>query len=151
MIGAAVPAVPAAPTLLLDTHVWIWLVEGRPNTISAHAVALIESAADRAALRVSALSAWEVAMLIQKRRLHLARDPASWVKEALVRRGITEVRLDSTVAVTAASLPAPAPTDPADRFLIATAFTNGWTLVTRDASILAYAAAARIPVLDATP
>lgn len=143
------PALSVTPTLLLDTHIWIWLVEGTSGVISQRMVERLESAADGAALRVSAVSAWEVAMLVQKRRLHLARDPASWVNEALAKRGVTETRLNSTIAVAAASLPAPAPADPADRFLIATAFGNGWTFVTKDATILAYGAKTGIPVLDA--
>lgn len=128
---------------------WIWLVEGTPGTIPPRIIALLESAADGAALRVSAVSAWEVAMLVRKKRLRLARDPASWVNEALSKRGVAEARLKSTIAVAAASLPAPAPADPADRFLIATAFGNGWTFVTKDATILSYAAGAGISALDA--
>lgn len=143
------PATSSTPTLLLDTHMWIWLVEGTPGTIPQRIIELLESAADGAALRVSAVSAWEVAMLVRKNRLRLARDPASWVNEALSKRGVAETRLNSTIAVAAASLPAPAPADPADRFLIATAFGNGWTFVTKDAGILSYAAAAGISALDA--
>lgn len=143
------PATSSTPTLLLDTHMWIWLVEGTPGTIPPRIIALLESAADGAALRVSAVSAWEVAMLVRKKRLRLARDPASWVNEALSKRGVAEARLKSTIAVAAASLPAPAPADPADRFLIATAFGNGWTFVTKDATILSYAAGAGISALDA--
>jgi len=149
MTRVAEPPTSVTPTLLLDTHIWIWLVEGTPSTISPRIVERLESAADGAALRVSAVSAWEVAMLVQKRRLHLARDTASWVNEALTKRGVMEARLNSTIAVAAASLPAPAPADPADRFLIATAFGNGWTFVTKDATILAYAAETGIQVLDA--
>ena len=148
MTGAGTPTT-VSPMVLLDTHVWIWLVEGTPGTISERVLARLESAAGRSALRVSALSAWEVAILTRKRRLQLTRDPASWVSEAITRRGITEVRLNSAVAVAAALLPTPAPEDPADRFLLATAFSNGWTLATRDADIISYAAVAGISVLDA--
>ena len=48
--------------VLLDTHVWVWLMEGRAG-VSPEAVRLVERVGARSFLRVSVISAWEVGML----------------------------------------------------------------------------------------
>ncbi len=47
--------------LVLDTHVWIWLVAGDP-TLSAGARDAIEAAAADGSVLVPAISVWEVAV-----------------------------------------------------------------------------------------
>jgi len=59
------PKVTAGP-LVLDTHAWIWLMEGSIAELSAATIALIEQAAGRSELAISAISVWEVAMLETK-------------------------------------------------------------------------------------
>jgi PIN domain nuclease of toxin-antitoxin system len=48
---------------VLDTHVWIWVLEGVKKELSSATVSLIEVAGGNAGLAVSAISVWEVAML----------------------------------------------------------------------------------------
>lgn len=65
--------------IVLDTHAWIWWAAG-----SARLPAVARHTIDGAAsVGVCAISLWEVAMLIAKRRLELDRDPLEWVKQAL--------------------------------------------------------------------
>jgi len=65
--------------VLLDTHAWVWLLSGSPK-ISPKALKAVErSLADEAVL-LSAISPWEVAMLVSKGRLTLDRDVGEWVQ-----------------------------------------------------------------------
>ncbi len=140
----------ARETLLLDTHVWVWLVSNTMERVSASARAAIEESAARRSLRVSAISVWEVGTLARKKRLGLTMHVSAWVERGLASPGIQPVALDSEVALLSTALPGDPPADPADRFLIAKAFSYGWTLVTADAGIIRYAASQGIPLLDAT-
>lgn len=137
-------------TLLLDTHVWVWMVSNTMERVSGETRAALEEAAARRSLRVSAISVWEVGMLARKKRLALSMQLAAWVERGLAAPGIQPVPLDSNVALVSTSLPDEPPSDPADRFLLAKAFSYGWTLVTADAKIIRYAAGQGIPVLAAT-
>jgi len=49
--------------LLLDTHVWIWLVEGTAGQFGRKALRRIQRASVAGRLRVSVISVWEVAVL----------------------------------------------------------------------------------------
>lgn len=122
--------------LLLDTHVWIWLMEGSPGRLSAAVVRAIEEAAQEGNVRIHPLSVWEVGTLVRKGRLGLAGPVERWVEEALAVEGVTLTPLTSAMALEAAALPDPFPGDPVDRMLVATARILGATLVTADQRIL---------------
>ncbi len=85
--------------LLLDTHVWIWVVEGVAAELAAPAIGRIEKASDAGAIRVAAISVWEVAMLEARGRLRLALDIDEWVRQAVTAPGTQLVRLSSEIAV----------------------------------------------------
>jgi PIN domain nuclease of toxin-antitoxin system len=53
-------------TVLLDTHVWLWMAGG--ERIAPTARKLIEAAADEDGLVMSSISIWEVGMLAAMRR-----------------------------------------------------------------------------------
>ena len=130
--------------LLLDTHVWIWLMEGSPGRLSAAVVRAIEEAAQEGNVRIHPLSVWEVGTLVRKGRLGLAGPVERWVEEALAVEGVTLTPLTSAMALEAAALPDPFPGDPVDRMLVATARILGATLVTADRRILEGAAGAGV-------
>jgi len=131
--------------LLLDTHVLVWLLTDS-DRISAAVYDQIERAAAQDLLCVSAITPWEIAMIVAKGRLVLARDVGDWVDAALSLPGIHLEPLSSAIAVASTRLP---PTrlsgqvhpDPADRILIATARNLDATLVTADERMLDYAKA----------
>jgi len=137
--------------LLLDTHVWIWVVEGAAAELAASAIERIEKASDAGALRVAAISFWEVAMLEARGRLTLALEIDEWVRQALAAPGIQLVPLSPEIAVDSARLPGEPAGDPADRMLVATARRIGASLVTRDQRILAYGELGHLSVVDARP
>jgi len=87
-------------------------------------------------LYVSAISFWEVAMLVAKQRLELDTTVAAF-RDLAIRNGAREQVLDGDIATLAGELPG-TQGDPADRMLVATAIVRGLTLVTADAVLLAW-------------
>ncbi len=120
--------------LLLDTHAWVWWIS-RPERLSRRQRSNIERALKRpdAALLVSIISCWEVALLCQHRRFRFAIPVDAWLEEATAIPGIQVVPLSLPIIVTAARLTALR--DPADMLIVATAQHHGARLVTSDARI----------------
>lgn len=135
--------------VLLDTHVLIWLLTG-DRTLSPAAVTVIEQAAREGTVFVSAITPWEIAMLVAKGRLTLARDVQEWVEEALHQPGVALAPLDPAIAVASTRLPGTIHGDPADRLIVATARHLDAPLITSDERLLAYGAAGHVTVLNAT-
>jgi len=134
--------------LLLDTHVWLWVVGGA-IPLKRPVLSAVERAARRGLIRVSAISVWEVAMLDAKGRIRLSKDCLAWVTEALVAPGVSLVPLTPEIAVESSRLPGTFHGDPADRILVATARLLGAVLVTRDKTILSYGKGKHVSVMPA--
>ena len=124
--------------LLLDTHVLVWLLADSAR-ISSQAYAKIEQAADADELFASAITPWQIAMLVAKERLRLNRDVADWLTAALALPGLQLEPLSPSIAVASTRLPWDVHPDPADRILLATARHLDATLVSADRQMLAYA------------
>ena len=84
-------------------------------------------------MAVSSFSFWEIAMLNDKGRLHVARDIFSW-RNSLLEDGLFEIPVDGQIGTRANNLPNFHP-DPADRIIVATAL-EGHRLITADELIL---------------
>jgi PIN domain nuclease of toxin-antitoxin system len=136
----------AALTLLLDTHVWLWLAAGDRRLPRPH-VRRITDAARTGSLLVSPISAWEVALLERRGRIRLGRSIGLWLDEALAVPGLNVAPLTPRIAVSSCHLPEPFHPDPADRMIVATARDLGCTLVTEDQRIRAYGRAGHVRVL----
>ena len=93
----------------------------------------IERAWQSDELAVSAISFWEVAMLVDKGRIKLANDVRAWRHEHL-EAGVVEIPVDGEIGIRAVGL-ADFHADPADRLIVATALA-GHRLVTSDRRIL---------------
>ncbi len=139
------------PPLLLDTHVWIWVMEGEAREVAPAVRHAVEEAGAAGRVLVSAISVWEVAMLAAKGRIRFRMEVDEWVRRALNAPGVHFSGLSPDVAVDSTRLPEPIHGDPADRILIATARRTGATLVTRDLKIVDYGRQGLLSVLDATP
>ena len=121
--------------IVLDTHVWIWLVDD-PARLTPAAREAIDSADG---IGVSAISCWEVGRLALGGRLTLDREPSRWVRQALGRSGLVALPVEPKVAVDAALLEREGFVgDPADRLIYSTARGAGAPLVTRDARMRAF-------------
>jgi PIN domain nuclease of toxin-antitoxin system len=137
--------------LILDTHVWLWLVEGEASQLAAEAIEEIERAGRRGDVLISAITVWEVAMLVARGRITLSRPMDDWVRLALRAPGTRLLPLEPEIGMESTRLPGSAHGDPADRILIASARVTGGRLATRDRGILEYAASGHVTVLDMTP
>ena len=122
--------------ILLDTPVLIWWVNGDHERLSNPALSALES--EEQACLVSAISCWEVAMLVNRGRLGLTMDVEHWLELLEAIPGMRLLPLTPAVAVAATRLPEPFHPDPADRFLVAQARELNIPLVTADPKIRAY-------------
>ncbi|EAQ70465.1 PIN-domain ribonuclease toxin [Synechococcus sp. RS9909] len=122
--------------ILLDTHVLIWWANGEHDRLSAAAIAAIE--AEEQQRLVSAISCWEVAMLVERGRLGLNVDMERWLNLVASVPRLKLLPLSPAVAVASTRLPRTFHADPADRFLVAQARHLNIALVTADSKIRAY-------------
>ncbi|MGB7546696.1 MAG: type II toxin-antitoxin system VapC family toxin [Terracidiphilus sp.] len=135
--------------LLLDTHVLVWLMFGETK-LGKQARRAIDVAARTNRLFLSAITPWEIAVLVSKRRIDLHQDTMEWVRAAISLPGVTLVPLEPEIAVASTRLPWEMHPDPADRMLVATARHLSATLVTADRMLLAMARKGNFRALDAT-
>lgn len=127
--------------ILLDTHVLIWWANGDRERLSATANKRIDAATDPSneqQLLVSAISCWELAMLVKRGRVALSIDTERWLRLVAEVPAVRLLPLDPMVAMAATTIPEPFHADPADRFLVAQARSLGIPLVTADAKIRDY-------------
>ena len=129
--------------VLLDTHVWLWSVEGDVRRIGRRTRQLLSRAESSDAIRVSPATVFEIAALHTRGRLRLARPLEQWIRESLDAAGIRMAELSPTMALDAGAIPREALADPLDRLLVATARALEATFLTSDARILEYAAKTR--------
>lgn len=134
--------------VLLDTHVLVWLLSGN-SRLGAQARGFIQQAAKDNVLLVSAITPWEIAMLVSKGRLTLDRDVGEWVAFALALPGLRLSPLSPEVAVASTRLPGAIHPDPVDRMIAATARHVNAVLVTEDQRLLDYGAAGHLRTLKA--
>lgn len=88
---------------------------------------------------LSAVSAWEIALLVQATRLDLGMSSEAWVERFLDEPGVEAVPLDHHAALRSSRLHDLEHRDPADRLLIATAIELACPLVTYDERIVRFA------------
>jgi PIN domain nuclease of toxin-antitoxin system len=121
--------------LLLDTHVALWL-DGGDERLSAATRALINGSwRTGGTIYLSAVTAWEIALLVDAGHIELDLPAEAWVERFLDRPGIESVPLSHRAACRAYQLSQIEHRDPADRLLIATAIELACPLVTYDQRI----------------
>lgn len=135
--------------MLLDTHVWIWVVEGMRADLSDQVIQDVEQASAEGRVLISAISVREVAMLEARGRMSLSRPIDEWVGAALRAPGVSLLPLTPDIAIESTRLPGVAHGDPADRILIASARLRDLRLVTRDRTIIDYSHSGHVTTLDA--
>lgn len=124
--------------LLLDTHTFLWFINGDPQ-LSTTAQALIQDAAHIS--YVSTASLWEMAIKLSLGKLTLSLPFAPFIPTQLQRNGFVELSISAQHAAQVAVLPFPRADhrDPFDRLLIAQAMVEHMAIVSRDAKFDAYA------------
>lgn len=122
--------------IVLDTHIWVWWVNGSPALSSVKSQFL--AAHESARFGVSIISCWEIAKLVEKGRLSLSMPVDQWIDLALACPGIQLLPFDPIIAVASTQLPPPFHNDPADQIIVATARALNSPLATDDSKIMAY-------------
>lgn len=120
--------------LLLDTCALVWLVDDQAK-FSAAALQAIKSNSGN--VFISAISALELGIKINKNLLELPLSLSEWLQEAKQSHFLKEIAINSVIAILASELP-PLHRDPADRLIIATAIQNNLAILTPDKHIHAY-------------
>ena len=123
--------------LVLDTHVWIWLISG-DKLIKPTFVKSLEEIKKKSKIFISPISIWEVGVLVEKKRIKLGMDRLEWVEQALEITGFEVCPITPKIAIQSTRLPGEVHGDPADRILITTAHETNAVLVTCDKKILDY-------------
>ena len=124
--------------LLLDTHVALWLDSGDVR-LRASTRALIDDCwRNGGTILLSAITAWEIALLVDTGRIDLDVPVEVWINRFLGRPGIKAVPLSHGAACRSYQLHHLEHRDPADRLLIATAIELACPLVTYDERIACF-------------
>lgn len=125
--------------IVLDTHALLWWASG-DSQLSAKALSAITGVLEHpeGEILVSAISAWEIALLVDKGRLSLAMGLDDWLDAVQEIDGLRVVPLDAATAVESTRLPGNFHNDPADRMIVALARHFNAALVTADEKIRAY-------------
>lgn len=131
--------------IVLDTHALLWMDRNDPM-LGPQARGLIENTWRSDVVAVSAISFWETALLADRGRIVLPVPVEAW-RVDLLQAGLREITLDGRVALLANRLEG-LHRDPADRFIVATSYQLGATLVTADTQILGWSG--DLPRQDAT-
>ncbi len=115
---------------LLDTHAILWTLND-DACLGNYARKIVTKAVSHE-LAISALSLLEISMLIEKRRIHLDLASIDFLKK--IETSFTVIPLDAIIASEAMQIPL-SHGDPFDRVIVATARSQGLTLLTKDRAI----------------
>ncbi|MEK9816515.1 MAG: type II toxin-antitoxin system VapC family toxin [Limnobacter sp.] len=124
--------------IAIDTHVLIWLATGARQMISKKAMKRISEELQSGEIWVSAISVWEIAMLVERERLILTLDVEAWLGKVSEIDAIRFQPVNNKIAIESVRLPGDFHKDPADRLIVATARAMGLALITADEKIQSY-------------
>jgi len=113
--------------MILDTCALLWLAS-EDKRLGAKARVRI---ADEALVHVSAISGFEIALKVRQGKLDLPASPQKWFETIIAHHDLRCTPLSMDLCIAAAQLP-PLHNDPCDRFIIATAISKDWPIVTAD-------------------
>lgn len=114
--------------ILLDTHIWLWLVHGKTHLFPVQWKEIFELTPR---LAVSPVSCYEIALAVKKGRITLSKTVPEWFISALEPAGIELLPINEITANLAVEL-SPIHKDPFDRLIIATALVYNAKLASVD-------------------
>lgn len=123
--------------VVLDTHTLVWL-KTDPSRLSSAQVAAVSAIEEQGdLLGISAISLWEMAMLIDRRRIDCPQGLRAFLQEVVDDDSIAVCPVDVRVAAESVAAAPGFPSDPSDRLIAATARVLGVALATADRNIRA--------------
>jgi PIN domain nuclease of toxin-antitoxin system len=123
--------------LLLDTHVWLWMI-GPSERIGPRTREALQDESTELVLSVAAI--WEIGIKHAAGRLKLASPPSALVPTHIARSGVRPLPIGVAHALRAADLPMHH-RDPFDRLMVAQALEDDLTFVTVDPRLTEYGVA----------
>lgn len=120
--------------LLLDTCSLLWLTSDQER-LSQNAILSIQK--NTGSIFVSAMSAFEIGIKCQKKKLTLPLSITEWFSKAVELHGLIELPITAKIAMFSTQLPK-LHDDPVDRLLVATAIVHKLSLLTPDRHIRQY-------------
>lgn len=114
--------------IVLDTHIWVNWIIGGDTSLPKTVVDALQSE-DRWA--ISAISCFELSLLVKRGKLELPIPTAEWIIEATTNSGIELLPLTCEIAQQSVLL-SDIHRDPADRIIIATAIAHNAKLASVD-------------------
>jgi len=119
---------------LLDTYIFLWWNLGK-GQLSERVVDIISDGNNE--IYLSAVSAWEIAIKVAKKRLIIPEEPARFVPSRMQLHGFQSLPIQLHHATRVYGLPLHH-TDPFDRLLIAQSQIESMPLISVDANIRRY-------------
>jgi PIN domain nuclease of toxin-antitoxin system len=127
-----------AQVIVVDTHVLLWWFSSETAKLSASSLAALENERNGGKIFVSSITAWEIAILVERGRICLGRDVLSWLAAVSLVDAVRFVPIDNEIAVLSTQLGPEFHRDPADRYIVATCLKLSAPLVTADRQIHRY-------------
>ena len=121
---------------LLDTNIWVWMVESHQNIPPNILSILLES--ENYPFYISAISVWEVAKKVSIEKLTLSIPVRDWLARATRKPFIEIIPLSIDIALESTILPGVFHKDPADQIIVASARQSNMTLLTTDKLMISY-------------
>ena len=121
-------------TLVVDTHALVWWVSGS-RKLSAGAGKTLARAVRSGPVHVSAISIFEICLLVRRGRLELTTGLSQWLGALRVLPEVVIEPLTGDIAELAASYGQNMSADPADRMIVATAAQLQAKPISADAAI----------------
>lgn len=122
--------------LLLDTHIFLWLITGDSRITEAMKADILNPANE---VYLSVVSIWEISVKYQLGRLPLPEPPQSYLPTQRQRHQIASLNLDEASISQLSRLPS-IHRDPFDRMLVCQALEQDLTIVTVDEMLQSYPA-----------
>lgn len=122
--------------ILLDTHIWFWWVQDEQR-LSPTLMERLDTE-EKSGLAISIVSCWEIAKLVENKRLDVFMPIDVWLHVATQYPGLRVLPLSVDIIVDSARLPRPFHRDPFDQVIVATSRVMGLPLATMDRAIALY-------------
>lgn len=120
--------------IVLDTHIWVnWILLGE-TSLPRPILAAMDS---QSSMAISAISCFEVSLLVKQGKLELPLPVGEWFSEALSGSSVVCLPVTCEIAQQSVALQN-AHKDPADRIIIATAIVHDALLASIDSVFPAY-------------
>ena len=126
-------------SLLLDTHIVLWLDSGDDRLLPATRRRIDACWRGGGTVLISAVTAWEIALLVDTGRIALDVPVDAWIRRFVDTPGVEAAPLHPLTASRSYRLHPLEHRDPADRLLIVTAVERSCPLVTYDRRIARFA------------